>query len=339
MVKKLSILFLLIIIAICLFYWEILAYGFFQARGQLKVIMGAQPIEYFLENPDFPDSLKQKLRLTQEVRRFAIDVLGMKSSDNYTKMYDQQGKVLLWNVSASEPFQLKAYTWRYPFLGKMPYRGFFELKRAKKEAEKLKEQGYDVRIRPVGGWSTLGILEDPLLSNMLDRTDGALAELIIHELTHATIFIREEVEFNENLASFIGEYGAQLFLTSHYGDSSQQHLEYNRSEADARGLTQLILRGAKSLDSLYSTMSDDMQVEMKDSLKQQAILSIKSSLKNTSFYDSAYQRIFDETLPNNAYFMAFRRYHDQEDSIRSIFESYDRDFHLMIKELKKTYGK
>ena len=83
---------------------------------------------------------------------------------------------------------------------------------ADKEMELLKEAGYDVGMRTVGGWSTLGWFKDPILSNMLNRSYGDLANLIIHELVHATIFVKDSVEFNENLASFIGDQGAKLFL-------------------------------------------------------------------------------------------------------------------------------
>ncbi|MEQ8473418.1 MAG: aminopeptidase [Marinoscillum sp.] len=337
--KKILLGILLILMVFSIWNWHWVTYGYFQARGQLKVILDARPIQEFIEDPNFPDSLKDKLRLTQVVRRYAIDSLGLHQSENYTKLYDQEGKTLLWNVSASEPYELKAYRWKFPILGSMPYKGFFDLEKAKVEAEQLKAQGYDVRIRTVGGWSTLGILEDPLLSNMLERNEGSLAEVIIHELTHATIFIKNEIEFNENLASFIGERGAELFLTSHFGDSSNQHMEYLQSERDSRTLTQIILKGAKRLDSLYTSFSENDSMALKDSLKSQLIREITVNLDTTEFYNPRYREIFATTQPNNAYFMAFRRYHDQEDSIQSIYSSYNRNFKLMISDLKSKYGK
>ncbi len=339
MLKKIILGCLLIIIALSIWNWKWLEYGYMQAKGQIRVIVEAKPIEEFLADPNYPDSLKQKLLLTKEVRKYAIDSLGLYQSDNYTKLFDQGGKTLLWNVSASDPYELKAYQWNYPFLGSMPYKGFFDLEKAKKEAKKLQDEGYDVRIRTVGGWSTLGILEDPLLSNMLERGDGELVEVIIHELTHATIFIKGEIEFNENLASFIGERGTELFLTSHFGDSSAQLIEYIHSESDSRALTQIILKGAQELDSLYGTFSEDDPTAFKDSLKAQSILSITRQLDSADFYNPRYHQIFEKTQPNNAYFMAFRRYHNQEDSIRSIYESYNSNFKTMIQDLKSKYGK
>jgi len=339
MLKKISWGILLILIALCLYYWNWLSYGYNQAKGQLKVITQSRPIEDFLQDPNFPDSLKQKLELTMAVRGFAVDSLGLNKSDNYTELYDQKGKTLLWNVSASEPYALKAYTWQYPFLGEMPYKGFFDLEKAKREADLLKEKGLDVRIRTVGGWSTLGILKDPLLSNMLERNDGALAEVIIHELTHATLFVKNEVEFNENLASFIGEKGAERFLVSHFGDNSAQHLEYLQSLADSKTLTRIILKGAGRLDSLYGSFTDSLSHSLKDSLKNNCIQHIADDLKNGAFYNTRYQNIFDDVLPNNAYFMAHRRYHNQEDSIQAIFHQYNDDIKLMLTAMKIKYGK
>lgn len=36
-------------------------------------------------------------------------------------------------------------------------------------------------------------------------------------MTHATLYVPGEVDFNENLASFIGEEGAKRFLNAHFG--------------------------------------------------------------------------------------------------------------------------
>ena len=93
------------------------------------------------------------------------------------------------------------------------------MKYAKAESLKaeLESEGYEVRIRPVGAWSTLGFFNDPILSNMLERSPGALAELIIHEMTHATLYVKDGVDFNENLATFVGEQGALEFLEAQYG--------------------------------------------------------------------------------------------------------------------------
>lgn len=321
-----------------LWNWALIRYGLQQAKGQIEIIVNAKPIDEFLEDPDFPDSLKSKLRLSKEVRSFAMDRLKLNHSDNYTKLYDQKGKVLLWNLSACEPYALKPYQWSFPFLGDMPYKGFFDIEKAKKERSILDSLGYDTRIRPVGGWSTLGILNDPILSNMLTRSDGALAELIIHELTHATVFVKNEIEFNENLATFIGERGAEIFLKEKFGDSSQVLLDYQQGRGDGSKLNNHILKGAKLLEQLYSEFSNESD-RVKSQRKYELINEIVNTLDTVSFYNQRYYQLFEKAKPNNAYFMSFKRYHAKEDTLNTLYQNYNQDLFLMIDEMKSLYGK
>ncbi|MFT6865791.1 MAG: putative aminopeptidase [Cyclobacteriaceae bacterium] len=338
MFKKIWVGTITILLMLIIWQWSFILYGINQAKGQIEVIRNAKPIDTFLEDPSFPDSLKQKLTLAKEVRIFAMNDLKLNQSDNYTTMYDQKGKTILWNLSACEPYELKAYTWYYPFLGSMPYKGFFDLEKAKLEKEKLEQLGYDARIRPVGGWSTLGILNDPILSDMLNRSDGALAEVIIHELTHATIFVKNEIEFNENLASFIGEQGAVIYLKQKHGEDHLILQEYYEESLDGKRLTAHVLKGAQILDSLYSHMAEQPDA-IKKTLKEKTINEIVESIDTVSFFNQRYYGLFEKTKPNNAYFMSFMRYHSQEDTLTSIYNQYDSDLMLMIENLKELYGK
>ncbi len=338
MIKKVLIGLLLTIIVIIAFNWELCQYGYFQAKGQIKVIVESRPIDEFINDPEFPDSLKVKLQLTKKIRQYAIDSLGLNNSSNYTKLFDQEGKTILWNLSASEPYALKAYEWEFPFLGAMPYKGFFDLNKAKVESENLSALGFDTRVRPVGGWSTLGILSDPILSNMLNRSDGALADVIIHELTHATLFVKGDISFNENLASFVGEKGAESFLKQSFGDSSTQFIEYIQAKEDQQLFTKVLLKGAQQLDSLYNSMTSVAEEE-KAIKKKEAIEQIVNGIRKADFHNTNYQKVFDEQLPNNAYFMAQRRYHSQEDTLNLIYAQNQGSIKMIIDNLKKQHGK
>ncbi|MEQ8552728.1 MAG: aminopeptidase [Cyclobacteriaceae bacterium] len=336
MKKKIITLIFIVLAILFLVNIRLLVYGIQQGWGQFNIIWDSVPIEDILQDPNQPDTLKSKLEFTLKVRAYAVEKLGLDESDNYFTYYDQGGKPILWNLSASEPFELKPYLWKFPFLGSMPYKGFFELDRAKKERDKLVEQGYDTRIRTVSGWSTLGILKDPILSNMLERGDGQLAEVIIHELVHATIFIKDEIDFNENLASFIGESGAQQFLNDEFGDSSVALISYIHELQDSERFKRYMLSGTKKLDSLYAGIleePDSIRQKLKDSL----IVQITNNLDTVSFNNEKYRAIFDKQLPNNAYFMAFLRYHSKEDSLRNVLDTYDGDIARMIKDLKSHY--
>ena len=169
MVKKIIWTVIALFVLALLFNWDILSYGIRQAQGQLRITFNTLPVETILNDTLFPDSLKQKIKIVQQARVFAFQELGLTPSENYTTFYDQKGEVALWNLSASKAYMLEPKLWSFPILGSFPYKGFFDLERAKQERDELIDQGYDARIRPVGGWSTLGWTTDPILSNMLER--------------------------------------------------------------------------------------------------------------------------------------------------------------------------
>src|SRR6185436_1104168 len=219
-----------------IYNWSLLKYAAAQGIGQMKIILNARPVSEFIGDPSFPDSLKSKLLLIQRARRYAIDSLGLNDTDNYTTMYDQQGKELMWVVLACEPFRLVEKRWDFPIIGSVPYKGYFEREKAIREREELEKENWDVSIRNPGGWSTLGWFTDPILSGMLRRSDGDLSSLIIHEMVHATIYVKDSSDFNENLASFIGDRGAEEFLAKTYGDSSKEYREYLFQDTDYRKL-------------------------------------------------------------------------------------------------------
>jgi len=66
----------------------------------------------------------------------------------------------------------------------------------------------------VEAFSSLGWLPDPVHSPMLEREDGALIEVVIHEMAHNTVYAPGHSAFNETLATFIGRTGARLFFES-----------------------------------------------------------------------------------------------------------------------------
>jgi predicted aminopeptidase len=326
MIKKVLTNFLqivLLVVALCCLVWhEFILYGLSQAKGQLTIIYKAQPIDLVLKENTYPDSLAQKLILIQEIKKYAIDSLGITANANYSKVFNQQKQSVLLTVSACEPYSLKPKQWYYPILGNMPYKGFFDKEKAKKEINELKWQGYDVDVYSPSGWSTLGWFNDPVLSNMLYRSEGQLANLIIHELTHGTVFIKNDVEFNENLANFIGDKGAELFLAFKYGEQSKEYRDYEYGKQDEKKYTDYILTCVDSLDSLYQSISKHSE-NIKKEKKKQFITEIVRGVNQLSLYSK--QRYFKFSLDafhsKNAFFMAFQRYDSQYDFFEKEFKS------------------
>lgn len=306
----------IVFLALLLFNIRLVIYGIEQLSGQMHIIRNAVPVELALKDETLSDSLKQKLRLIEEIRTFAFDSLGLKRNSNYTTFYNQQRKPVLWNVTGCEPFRLKAYHWWFPFLGHVSYKGFFKKEKAEKEFQMLRSKGYDADITPVSGWSTLGWFSDPVLSNMLRRREGSLAELIIHELTHGTIYLKSSVDLNENLATFVGEQGAVLFLNSKYGENSPQLKQYLNYKSDEETYGRHILNGAMKLDSLYALPSFQLlPLKEKLRLKYDLIADVLLAVDELPLYNKkVYLHDFlNEPLPDNTYFMSYLRYRKKQD--------------------------
>ena len=320
-------------------YWDLLIYGLGQAKGQLNIIWNAKPVDQILSDSTFPDSLKVKLQLIAEARRYAIDSLGLKDTENYKTIFDQKGKELMWVVTACEPFSFTPKEWEFPIIGKVPYKGYFDSTRAYVLREELKEQGWDTSIRNPGGWSTLGWFTDPILSKMLERNEGDLANLIIHEMVHATIFVKDSVEYNENLASFIGDKGAEGFLGTKYGRDSREYELYIQEEQDFNKYIVHMKLGIYKLDSLYKTMTSEMSLEIKRKKKETVIREIVKSLDTLNLSSQTSQSLrFRDKLPNNAYFMNIIRYQSRHDIFwDELYELFNGDIRKYITHLKAKY--
>lgn len=336
--KKVLLILLILIGVLAAFNLSLIQYGLMQAKGQFEVLWNAEPLEDYLQSPNFPDSLKAKITIIQEAKAFAEQELGLTPSDNYTKMYDQKGKDILWVVTAAEPFELKAYEWEFPFLGKVSYKGFFNYKKGQQLEQQLKNKGYDARLTPVNAWSTLGWFNDPILSSMLQRSEGRLAELIIHELTHGTLYVKDSVSFNENLASFIGQRGAELFLLDKYGKKANQALlQYQRDLFDRQLLSDTILQEATKLDSLY-TQWKALPISQKNTKKVRALEEIKQKLRSLPFQETKNgAQLFTETELNNATFLSYMRYKGFKTELDSVWNAHNKNIRDMINAFKEQY--
>ncbi|BDC99921.1 aminopeptidase [Persicobacter psychrovividus] len=320
-------------------YSDLISYGIMQGKGQLKVLVGARPITEFLQSADYPDSLKARLRLIQEVRNYGFDHLGIFKNDNYTKMYDQQGKPTLWVLSACKPYELSPREWRFPLIGSFPYKGFFELDKARAERRRLDSLGLDTNLRVVSAWSTLGWFSDPVMSNFLNNNEGQLTELILHELTHGTLFVKDSVTFNENLATFIGHQGAIRFLSEKYGNNSAPYRKYIAEWTDERKFSNYMLSAAHQLDSVYQQFPEQMPEQQRNALKQAMIQQIVDRMDTVSFSGaSRFRTYFKKHLPNNAFFMSFVRYKEYFDVLeQELNAKYGGDVERMLEDYKQKY--
>jgi len=145
--RKIILLGLTVITIFIVLKWDLIRYGLQQANGQFSIMYNAEPLDSYLNETSYPDSLKAKINLVKEVKTFAKAQLGFSSESQYQKMYDQKGKELMWVVTAAYPYRLENYEWKFPVLGKVSYKGFFIKEEALKLEQELKKNGFDVRLR------------------------------------------------------------------------------------------------------------------------------------------------------------------------------------------------
>jgi len=340
--SKIGYLVLLTLLFSGLWYGEMISYGIQQGIGQFNILYDAVPITELLEDAEYPEEKKVKLRLIQEIREFAIDSLGLNDSESYKKLYDQEDKPVLWVVTAAKPFKLEEYKWFFPFLGYLGYKGFFTKEKARLEEETLIAENYDTDLGPVNAWSTLGYFDDPILSNMLKKSPGGLARLIIHELTHGTLYASGEDAFNENLATFVGDNGAIIFMKHKYGEGSIEIKRYVGALKDIVMYSDHMIRGAGRLDSLYSSFEEgSYSLKEKQGLKKEMIRAVLGSSDTIQFNsEDSYKHLLKEDfIPNNTYFMTFKRYREQQNEFEKEFESdFNSDFPKYLAHLQNKYG-
>ena len=283
------------------------------ARGQLRLVFSCVPISELLADPGLAPGRRARFDLVRAVREYGRGQIGLAVGDQYTSFYDTGNRPVSWNVSASPPDRFEPYRWCFPIVGAVPYKGFFDPERATREREHLEERGYDVWAGPVSAFSTLGFFADPILSNMIAYPEDALATLLLHELTHSTVFAPNQTEFNESLATFVGKTGALGFLAERYGALSPQVEEAHRRRADAEAFRGFVHELVSRLDSLYnSDLPRERILAERVSVFERAKEEYRSVraqlLRSPSRFDG-----FLEWDMNNARLLSYRRYHDLDD--------------------------
>ena len=172
--------------------------------GQAELLLRSVSISEALRSGRLSAEQKAKLILIRDVRKYAGEEIGLDIVDNYTLYYDSGGQPVAYNLSASARDAFRPKTWSFPFVGSIPYLGFFDRPAAVAEFTELKRLGYDVFLYPVEAYSGFAWLPNPVLSPMLERDDIFLVDTVMHELLHSTIFRENDTTFNESLATFVG---------------------------------------------------------------------------------------------------------------------------------------
>ena len=289
------------------------------AWEEARILGRRQDMEDVLNDPALSDVTRGKLELVVQARSFAGRDLKLDVGDSYTSYADIGRDTLALVLSASPPDQLAAYTWWFPVVGRVPYKGFFSLEAAQKEQRKLEEKNYDTYLRTTSAFSTLGWFPDPLLNTVLRQDSVGLVETVIHEVTHNTLFVNGQVKFNESFANFVGSVGAIEFFCRRGHDESLCQAARDRWH-DTVLLSVFLDQLWVDLEALYA---EDLQLA--DVLaRREALLTESAERFQSELAPQMQTRGFaryDPTRLNNAALVARHLYYHRLPLFQAIYEA------------------
>ncbi len=293
---------------------------------QSYITFHSVPIQEVLNGEKLNGDAKEKICFIQEVKRFGEEKLGLTKTKSYSKYFEAKGPILH-VISASEKDRLQLYHWDFPITGRVTYKSFFTKEDVLKEKQCLEGKGYDTFVQEAGAYSTLGWLKDPIFSSMLQWDKATLANLILHEMTHGTIYFKGQTDLNEQVATFVGNRGAIDFLIAKYGEHSKEVLEAIHSQEDDLLFSRWIDQACQQLSCFYAQqISRDEKLRGREELFQRLKEGFKE--KKASFKTESYGDFGKEDL-NNAVFLAYHRYFHRLGNLEALYE-------YLGKDLRKT---
>lgn len=276
------------------------------AWEQARILSARRPIADLVRDQRVPSPTRDKLQLVLASRTFAAGVLALRAGDSFTAFSQLDRDTLVLVLSAAHADRLRPYTWWFPIVGTVPYKGYFDFDAARREARALSERGFDVYLRPSDAYSTLGWFNDPLLSTTLARDSLELVKTVIHELTHNTWYAAGQAEFNESFASFVGTRGAAAFFRAQQLPAMANRVELRWE--DEKLLGRFWAEVSARLDSAFAAHPEDRaaRIAVRDTVyaatRRELIARIAPSLRTIA-------PAYAERVPlNNAWLLAQRVY-------------------------------
>ena len=293
-----------------------------------------------LNDPKVPELVKNKILLVEEYKKYFYHFFNRKPTGIYTRTTMLENEAVSYLVIASQHTKIEAHEFEFPIVGAFPYIGFFKRKSAKAFAKELEEDEQLVTyIRPVYAYSTLGYLEDRILSSFFEYDDLELAELVFHELFHTIFFIKDNVDLNENLANL---YGKEM-LQEYFKDQDQLN-RYLAREERKDILSQRVVELIGILQGEFAKLGGFLTNDKADELTQRFVNEVfkpdlKQKCKDLKLRDDECE--FKHEW-NQASFAAFLTYEEEQDFLQALKDSLKldlKDFLAWLKAEDKKYQK
>lgn len=298
---------------------------------QSSIVFHSIPVQEVLGDEGVSREAKERIRFIQEVKHYGEEKLGLTKTQNYSKYVEVEGPVLH-VITASEKDCLQLYHWDFPITGRVTYKGFFTEEGVLEEQRFLQMKGYDTFIQKASAYSTLGWLKDPIFSSMLRWDEATLANLILHEMTHATIYFKGQTDFNERIATFVGNQGAIDFLCEKYGKGSKEVVEALHYQEDDLLFSQWIDQACQQLSRFYAReISRNEKLRGREEFFQHLKEEFRG--KVASFRSDGY-RNFENVEINNAVLLAYRRYFHRLEKFQVLYDQFGRDTRRVVDYFK-----
>lgn len=301
--------------------------------GHFSLMNKARPVKAVLEDSSTPERVRDRLVLSQQVRDFAVSELGLPDNDSY-RTYADLGKTnVVWNVVATDEFSLAPQQWCFLVVGCINYRGYFAREDADAYAARLAAEGKDVQVSGARAYSTLGYFGDPLLNTMLDQSEADLVDVIIHELGHQQVFIKDDSAFNEAFATAVAREGVRRWFAGQ-GDAGA-YAAYLEGQTRSNDFYAMLTRTRARLRELYRR---DLPVAAKREQKRALFAQLKAEYGQVRDEQWAghrgYDRWFGRDL-NNAHLSLVATYRELVPAFTALIEKHNGDMRAFYAEASR----
>ena len=326
--------FLLILLSLLVVFSGCGQIGYLSKLGwhQGAIAYQSIPVEELLQDDQVSSEIKAKIRFIQDVKHYGEETLGLKKTKSYSRFYETRGPIL-YIVTACEKDRLRLRSWEFPLVGEVTYKGFFSKEEALRERDDLSRQDHDTYVQAAAAYSTLGWMNDPIFSSMTQSNPVTLANLVLHEMTHATLYVRGKTDFNEQVATFIGNRGAIEYLTQKYGRNSREVTDAIDIQQDDLIFSRWVDLTCRRLSEFYAS-----DISREEKLKGREVLfqSVKEEFNEirAELKTEVYQG-FDRIELNNAVLLAYHRYVHRLETYDLLYERLGNDLRRVVEFFKQ----
>ncbi len=306
----------------------VISSGWYQA----ELLLSREPVEHVRASGTLEQQALERLDLIGQAKAWGGGI-GLAATDNYETVALGWERTI-WNLTASAPLSFTPRTWWFPIVGRVPYLGFFREEDAQQRADGLAKRGDDIYLRTAGAYSTLGWFRDPILPGMLEWSEARLVETVLHEMVHATVWVPGSVDFNESLASFVGEIAALRFLVEIHGPHSPVVLETLHHREDWQNWRDLQHALVDDLLAIYGNPT--LTPDDKSSAKDRIFRGFPVEVEQAPFHrPDPYLEAARTGVWNNARLLQFTFYNSESDLFAALLEQVDGDLLLFLNRVSE----